>query len=1227
MDGSDKGFIYEFNKSERQEFDYACKMVFDAEGTTINNCILSQNHAYLAMGDGSIWIVTKEDFSNCGRMSMHDSCNSVVPKMCFSHDTKYFFTCGHDGNIFSYKTNVECITDTSRKEFEKMPNDVPDVDGYSDLSLEQLKGKIKADEQIKRVEDSKQGLLSKLTELKIRFENIIERNNVLPSSQQLRKTELELHPLITQYFNHQLEDKLEEIKKQLNYKVEKSKLQLDKLKRHFTDRLDFFPIAVEGIYLKVIIKTVNQKKVTPEFYNVLQMVEDQLREEEQVVQREEGDKIPKNAPIIENTAIPKRINEKPDPLFALSTQELKFGRKINQLLNRYRTRKLKLEKRREEWESFRAIRPLKKNSNEEHNILECASKNIGDYKLKSNPNYKVPKDVRMTAVKKYYQLLSTRLRQYNMIHIFNKKIFEMRNRRLKVVTHLQKLKLQLENVQDELNKKDRKPIPYIPEVDDHFIEKNLEVTVNVAEEKQYDSKKIIQPSKNNLLEKEVLLQNESEDTEWEKQVRDYRQSRKLFEQNIILKQIRETIQNFDDEVGTLAMESYVMTRDVHFLDLHMLTLNQELLILKDFETSEREINENINVRIKKLYELENETERYQKSILQSLTKTTELFKEGQRLKNEFSSVAHKSLHFNYLKTVFEGNGTGRCFKVSKLHIFDFELFCFSETSPSSENSLKGDIFTNGEEFNLNLYKTVIDLQSKRSDISSELKGLNNQVDDVNNKIRDNHEKEKTIEQEVKLLKNQLDKLQTEKQVELNKVSCTVVIRLNQLQHLNADDIPSKIENTLIFSQVTLTKLYKTVGQLHNETEAQQEKHKNYTTHMRRLKTDYNYMKESIKQLQIQIENDTEKKIGTIVEVDIIEEARLKEKLFKYNLAQTNVKLQYKEQIKMLNETIKTKQIELSDIIKENTFRVNLLKTLAKEKSDLIKILNKQDTKQQHLKYVVVVAEVCKEHIGRLSKIVKSQNQEIEILNKEIKRLNYKTVPVEKCTISDEVFNLHLENNSASLYKGKVWNNQDLKLKGKREQVQDLQSSHSSQVEISLKTSSLTKDTEEMIQSVIFEMLGHLTESSQLEVQKMSQQILQNKLSLNESINFLKNFLPVSLTTEQNDHLEAAARQILDIQSTAEAKELLMYIIEDVKTFKSLNTIEDLLLLLVQRLPIKFLIQKDTIDTIIEKLGQVFDMDKETVIETMQNISEDSLEILQEFVDSVLETASLSYSTE
>lgn len=64
------------------------------------------------MGDGEIRVV-KVDPSNLQELSdymslpMHDNNNGTIRQICFNFNYSYMFTCGNDGNIFSFKVFPE----------------------------------------------------------------------------------------------------------------------------------------------------------------------------------------------------------------------------------------------------------------------------------------------------------------------------------------------------------------------------------------------------------------------------------------------------------------------------------------------------------------------------------------------------------------------------------------------------------------------------------------------------------------------------------------------------------------------------------------------------------------------------------------------------------------------------------------------------------------------------------------------------------------------------------------------------------------------------------------------------------------------------------------------------------------------------------------------------------------------------------------------------------------
>lgn len=68
--------------------------------------------------------------------------------------------------------------------------------------------------------------------------------------------------------------------------------------------------------------------------------------------------------------------------------------------------------------------------------------------------------------------------------------------------------------------------------------------------------------------------------------------------------------------------------------------------------------------------------------------------------------------------------------------------------------------------------------------------------------------------------------QRNKQQRLNEVMCVAILKLNQFQNLIDDDTCiNSVPDSLLFSQSSLTKLYKRVGQLQLETLKQKATHK------------------------------------------------------------------------------------------------------------------------------------------------------------------------------------------------------------------------------------------------------------------------------------------------------------------------------------------------------------------------------------------------------------------
>lgn len=92
-----------------------------------------------------------------------------------------------------------------------------------------------------------------------------------------------------------------------------------------------------------------------------------------------------------------------------STIENKLESKMRRLLNKYRERKAKEASRKKEWEKVNSEKP---NPDVDHpddvKGIEEAQETIGDYKLKSDPQFDPPEELRDSTLKKYLELFGIR---------------------------------------------------------------------------------------------------------------------------------------------------------------------------------------------------------------------------------------------------------------------------------------------------------------------------------------------------------------------------------------------------------------------------------------------------------------------------------------------------------------------------------------------------------------------------------------------------------------------------------------------------------------------------------------------------------------------------------------------------------------------------------------------------------------------------------------------------
>ncbi|KAK4886372.1 hypothetical protein RN001_002643 [Aquatica leii] len=1298
MGGYDAGYIYEYYINQTSEIPSRFLIIYDGDDYPINNFIYSVNKKYLilAMEDGCLRVVKINrndwrDLSDYWQISMHDNFNGFIPNMCFSYDETYFFTCGYDGNIFSYMYNpLEISTSPkipTRTVLSKPKIEIEDVDGYTQLSLDEALIKAEEDRINKIANENKNLFLEKIHVLRERFQEMLKRNSKLLPTQVIHRSKLEIDPRISQHLESRLQADLALVKRKLEYSVEKSKVAMEKFKSRFTDPIDIFPIIVTGVEKDVSVAVIRQRKLSPLFNGMLKIIEEKILEAERRMRP------PERPPAVKQVMKAVERIKKPLEYFLMglspSTIEKGLTPKLTRVLKKYRERKQKIELRREQWLVFNNLKPQKGvNDPEDEVALADAMANIGDFKLKTAVDYKVPPQLRESTVKKYKQLLYTRLRQFTLRHDFNVLVMKLRDEKCQLHEYMSNLKSRLDQIHEELDSlsiKDSPPAPKITAQD--FPEKNLNVEVNLPlSTSALKQKEVPISSCGDLLEKEVLLTvkpltpliapspppskgipskiipilNDPEivslcedtDTPWEAEVRDYRLTRYLFEQDQIINKIKIAVQQFDEKVVKLSQKKITVTRDGDLLDLYILTLNQELNILKKFESVEDALQNKVNSRIEETLDM--------KDVITSLINNIEGHKrEIDRLQEEEKSIwqfffimVADSKFYDFLRRIFK-----KKYKPPKVYNPD-ESSSSSESSESSESEQADAASVDSRDFGIikldenvcpkgcdpSLYDRTFELRTKRHGVELSIRDQRASVDALVKEVELKRKKLKGVEMLLKESQRELEAYQREKQKKLNLVECTVVLKLNQLQHLISENQSNKVGDVLVFSKNTLSKLYKRVGQLYNETMIAKSKHKGNITHMTRMKTDCKHMTKKIAQIKTETKElmiikfgqhvDLEEveeigvktaMFGKAVNLDDMEEAAMRKMVFEFRISEENIGSLYKDEIREWTKKHEEKHGELAETLKLNTAKLDLLGLLNKEKTELARIIDDQSKKREQKQETVEdVIRAYQYDLDKLSKTVIKQREELRILKLEMQRLKTKGLVIEVKPklqkLPEKEQEKGLLHDDSFYFDYKVPERKPFKLN------------------LDLPTGlfeNVSMDVKNMAKKIIMNMIDSISEAalSKFVKEGLVEQLVLDILhrpSVEDVAENLQALLPEEPTDEQQGVIKTAAEKIFSLQqpeaseSIVSSSVILNNVIDNnMEAGGSTSQIlSNLIFELVSRLPIDFLLNDSSVHTILGKLKnqmQSEDFDKQQLISSILTIRSTRTAEMQMLVDKILET--------
>ncbi|XP_066154142.1 cilia- and flagella-associated protein 44 isoform X2 [Euwallacea fornicatus] len=928
MGGYDAGYIYECCIDQKDTVPMRFHLLEGADDMEVSTYVYTHNQQYLifAMQDGSIRINKTNpkdytDLSDYFSITMHDNRNGFVPKLCFSNDEKYLFSCGHDGNIFSYMFNPQDydypVTYPRYYRANHVCSAVKDVETDQKLSLEEVKIKAEDDKIKKLADEHKSKVRGILKTLKDRYEKLLLRNSELLPSQIVPRERLEPYDLVARYVDQIFHDKVNIVRRKLAFDVEKSKIQVSKLQNYFTNPCDGHPIVVQGINdPNCSIMTVRQRKMSPKYYEMLGIIAQKMKEEES------KGRLPERAQA-QQKGFSYKIDKTESPLeyflFGLTPEDItcRLSPKLTRLLKKYRKRRMKWDHRAKEWEKFLAKKPIPgKNHPDDEKFLTKAKESFGDYKLKESPDYKPFPENRETTVKHYKRLLEARNKQYELRHNFIQTVFDIRDYKYRLIERLQEKQNKLNSLNEELPEEFRNNGPVIPPYNPaEFPEEMLQVkvvlpveeTTDLAESDDVTKPVFVGKSTGDDLEREIISAKTSckfqdgffqgtipnvevlrvaemtfeellnypdnLDTPFESCLRAKRLNKVLLHQKLIISEMQDMIKEFNTRIYEARKERLSILVQGNFMDLFIICLNEELQILKSCEEQENKLFCSINTQLKRVHDMEGNLDSLKADKTNREIKLENLRIDKRNIQQKFKIALENNEFYEFLRKVFQPPTVKIDEESSSSRSFSSAI---SDSQDDSNSTDSKDIGFNNQDLNVcpkgceqALFNFTVDLRSKRYDIEQAEKQEVITLDLTKSEID-------TATKQLEILKRcynesveNLEAFRREKQSKLNHVRCTVVLTLDQIYgRLHDDDID--ISEFLVFSRNTLSGLYKRVKSLYDDSLEEQEKHDNYLTHLLRMRKDIIYMQNKALCLKQDIQRLLKIKFGKEVDIGELE---------------------------------------------------------------------------------------------------------------------------------------------------------------------------------------------------------------------------------------------------------------------------------------------------------------------------------------------------------------------
>ncbi|XP_077198104.1 cilia- and flagella-associated protein 44 isoform X2 [Paroedura picta] len=994
--------------------------------------------------------------------SIHDSDYGQIHGIFPSFDDRFLVTCGADGNIFTY--NVLSAEEVQKVMKAKVPSPrvnldkekaAEDIEDSAAYSIENAKQKMEHDMIIKAAEMKKYFKRQELILLRHEFQNLLQANKSLPNHMQLERAQFEIDRRIRAELDRKTAHSIRLVMKELAWEQEKYRIGLQKLQNRFRGNVEYDRIVVRAMRSSHEISTYRLLAISENLYKVKKRTQVGRRRTskyewkgKEVDQKKESQKelrtaLSQTAAIGEEEAETEKLMKRAHPHTVTSRIVENRMEKLRKIIEKADKAKAKIKQRKKDWDDLYKSKPSDdyEDPTDVQNIKE-AQENMGDFKLKTATNYKIPEHMRLNAEKKTNQLASLEVAIHDKKLSMNKWIISLRDLKVAIIEEIQCLVQELKTIQSSLHPSKHLPIPPVPQLHpDETPEKRFQYDSEILLKFKQDQearallKKSVTISEAggsvggfgsgflhtlSTKEIEIVMRGSSmktlkaasaivpsapkapeieraEPTEMELEIAKRNEIRNVYLQESLIKRIQELMITFDAELRLLRHQKLKLDVQMKTADLRHITWFEELLLLKNFEKHEDTLQERVNSLICEEEEMQNKLNNYFEQIEDKKSEIGKLQDREKALYATFqASLGENNTFAGFLTKVLKK----KIKRVKKKEVEgEGDEEDESEEESDEESSFESDEEESGSEDEVfddsvcpkncdeALFENTLQLREKRLDIEEALVEEKKILENVKKEYEALAKKVKVVAAQLDAADWELEAYQREKQRRLNELHVVVPLKLHQVEYIVNGEIPVDLSQALVFTNESLVNLQQRITTLQHEKVEQRDLYKQAREQHKQLIRDRRESMLRIECLNEKCNQLMMMKFGRIVDLEALQTLSVNT-----NLEELKMKMMEKEQLqatelKRWEARISELRQQLMMVTKENTNKLLQLNTFCTEK---MRLETKLDVLQTNLG-----AEFQGPRKGdieeqeKLLALVQLQAQEAEVLKEEITLLSRK----------------------------------------------------------------------------------------------------------------------------------------------------------------------------------------------------------------------------------------------